>query len=89
MTYKQNGEELFFNSSGMFDIQGEYKGESVEIRENKSMTIDYALAKENEGIEFYYLDPESNEWDEIQHIQTKEELAEEKEEILKLRFIQK
>lgn len=67
MTYRENGMEYNFNSSGMFEIEGESQGEPVEIK--KELSVDYALARQNPDIDFYYLDKKTNEWVKKQEIE--------------------
>ena len=68
MTYTQNGEEFFFNSSGMFEIQGTVEGEPVSIAPNQKLTIDYALAKKNPDLRFYRLNENGKDWEVVQNI---------------------
>ncbi len=75
MTYNRNGEELYFNSSGMFDVQGQSEGRSIQIAGDKSLTIDYALAKQNPDIDFYKLDEKDEDWELVSEIQEKEYVA--------------
>lgn len=56
MTYKGK----CFNSSGMFEIQGEANGQPVRIAHGKSLKIDYQLAQKNPDSDFYYL--KNNQW---------------------------
>jgi hypothetical protein len=69
MTYKKDGEEFFFNSSGMFNIQGYSNQEQIIIAENKSISIDYFLAKQNQDIDFYKMEDDSSNWELIHEIQ--------------------
>lgn len=69
MTYEKGGEEFFFNSSGMFYIQGYANNEQIEIAENKSLTIDYFLAKQNLNIDFYRMQDDSSNWELVNEIQ--------------------
>ncbi len=64
MTYKGN----HFNSSGMFEIQGQANGEPIRIATGKSLTIDYRLAKKNPDTDFYRLNERSNQWELVSKI---------------------
>jgi len=75
MTYNRNGEELYFNSSGMFDVQGQSEGRSIQIAGDKSLTVDYALAKQNPDIDFYKLDDQGENWELVSEIQEKKYVA--------------
>ncbi|MBC7865054.1 MAG: hypothetical protein IAF38_18920 [Bacteroidia bacterium] len=79
MTYKKDNVEYNFNSSGMFELEGTSKGEKVEIDPAKNVQIDYALAKQNPDIDFYYLNKSTGAWE------MKQEIKEEKKskEIIK------
>ena len=58
MVIQKNGEEYGFNSSGMFSIEGTFKGKEIGIAPTKQLSIDYFLAKKNN-------------WKEVQSIKTK------------------
>jgi hypothetical protein len=68
MIYTKNEEQFFFNSSGMFEIEGQLNGEKIEIIKGKSLTIDYHLAKKNSDINFYKLNADSSNWELISEI---------------------
>lgn len=68
MNYTQNGEKTCFNSSGMFSITGTSEGEDVSIAKDKSLSFDYAIAKQNENIDFYQLKSDSSDWELISEI---------------------
>lgn len=72
MTYKTNGGEFFFNSSGMFEIKGSVNNNPVQVAKNKSMKIDFALAKQNPDINFFQLKADGN-WKKVQDIATSNE----------------
>jgi hypothetical protein len=67
MTYKEKDVEYNFNSAGMFEINGEVKGEPVALK--TEMQIDYQLANKIPDIDFYYLDKNKNEWVKKQEIE--------------------
>jgi hypothetical protein len=75
MNYKEKGEEYYFNSSGMFELGGSSKGEEVFIKQGAKVEVDYALAKQNPDIDFFYLDKKTNEWVKKQDILNNAELA--------------
>lgn len=76
MQYKQKGEELYFNSSGMFELAGKTKGSQINIREGKSLSLDYSLTQNVPNTDFYKLNKENTGWELIQKIPTlKETLA--------------
>jgi len=58
MTYKGNN----FNSSGMFEIQGQCKGEPVRVANGKSLKIDYHVARKNPNTDFYRLNESTKQW---------------------------
>jgi hypothetical protein len=68
MNYNKDGEEQYFNSSGMFNIKGEANGKTISIDKDKSMTIDYELAMKNADIDFYSLTTE-NKWNLVSEIE--------------------
>lgn len=68
MIYKKANEEFFFNSSGMYAIQGYTDNEKVSIAENKSLSVDYYLAKQNKDIDFYRMEDDSSNWEFVQEI---------------------
>ncbi len=71
MIIKKDGKEYGFNSSGMFSVEGTFKGEKMSIAPTKQLSIDYSLAKKNNDIDFYKLDEKTNNWKGIQAIKTK------------------
>lgn len=58
MTYKGYN----FNSSGMFELQGQSNGEPVRVASGKSLQMDYHLAQKNPNTDFYRLNERSKEW---------------------------
>ncbi|MFM9984647.1 MAG: hypothetical protein ACKVOK_05400, partial [Flavobacteriales bacterium] len=69
MTFTENGEELCFNSAGMFEIKGECKGQKVQIARGKEIKVDYPLAQKPEGLAFYRFDEAANNWVKEQSIE--------------------
>lgn len=70
MIYKKQGEDLLFNSSGMFSIFGTCDGKPVEVAPNKKMTMDYALVRKNPETNFYVLKEDSSNWEFVSEIAT-------------------
>ncbi len=70
MVYNNGSEEFNFNSSGMFEIYGSTKGKTISLRNEKSLTIDYALARKNPDIAYYQLKGDRTGWTKIQTILT-------------------
>ncbi len=70
MTYTNTrGEEYNFNSAGMFNITGKTRsGTSINIAKDKPLRVDYKLARNEKGIDFYMLDSSMGEWKQIQKI---------------------
>ncbi len=62
-------EESFFNSSGMFEIEGNANGKPVNIAAQKQIVIDYALAKQNPDIQFFNLNEVNQKWEKVQEIE--------------------
>jgi len=71
MTYKENNQEQYFNSAGMFEIQGTCNGKSLELCKDKSIRVDYAIANQVKDMAFYMLNKTNNEWLKAQEIQPK------------------
>src|SRR5688572_24854960 len=67
MTYKQGDEEYFFNSSGMFEINGVVNNEPVNIAKGKNIKIDFALAVKNPDISFFKMN-NKGDWKKVQAI---------------------
>jgi len=72
MTYTVGGERTYFNSSGMFHIGGSSQGRAVEVAWGKSLTIDYAISKQNPDIDFYRLNDDGGNWKLVSQIQPPE-----------------
>jgi len=68
MNYTKGNIEYNFNSSGMFSIKGYSEGKEISINPKKPLYIDYALAKQNDNIDFYRLKDDSTNWDFIEEI---------------------
>ena len=52
----------------MFDIQGYSDNEQIRVAQNKSLTIDYYLAKQNPDIDFYKMQDSSSNWELVNEI---------------------
>ncbi len=55
MTYSEDGEELYFESAGMFDIKGYSDGNEVNIAKDKSLNVHMASDVYGD-FDFYYFD---------------------------------
>lgn len=76
MNYRKGNETLNFNSSGMFEINGKSQNKDVEIKNGKSLTIDYSLTQNIPNTDFYRLNDQNTNWELVQEIPTlKESLA--------------
>jgi hypothetical protein len=92
MTYKENNQEQYFNSAGMFEIQGSCNGQALELCKDKSIKVDYAIAHQVKDMAFYSLNKTNNEWLKAQEIQPKKlvkKLARRKRRIRHGHFIDK
>lgn len=69
MTYTKGGEELNFDSAGMFEINGRSEGKEIAIAPDKSLSIDYHLAKKNDSIDFYRLKKDQSNWELVSNIE--------------------
>ncbi len=68
MTYRENDEDFLFNSSGMFEIRGTLNNQSISMKPNSKMVMDYALARKNQNTNFYQLNDKTQSWSKIQDI---------------------
>lgn len=68
MKFDQNGEEVFFESAGMFSIDGKCEGKSCEVKSGKSLRIDYALTSQINDLAFYRLNDDKKGWTELSTI---------------------
>lgn len=86
MVYEKEGEELNFESAGMFDINAFAGGEPVFIADNKNLSVEMASFKPGEDFNFYYYDPQQENWDYLgtEAPQENEEKAKQVEELAKL-----
>lgn len=76
MQYTDGKETFNFNSSGMFEIRGQAKGQDVSIRKDKALQLDYALTQNVPNTDFYQLNEKNSNWKLVQKIPTlKESLA--------------
>lgn len=62
MTYKSNNIEHYFNSAGMFEIQGTCEGKAVQLCSGKQLKVDYAIANQVKDMGFFSLNRTRNEW---------------------------
>lgn len=62
--------DLNFNSSGMFELEGEYLNEEVKIKPEKPLLMDYSLTQNIPETDFYQLDKDAANWVLVEKIQT-------------------
>ena len=67
MTYQNDGEEMRFNSAGMFSLYGTSNGKDITIRDNTEINVDYALATQQHDIAFYGLQ-NNDTWELVENI---------------------
>ena len=75
----ENGEELVFESAGMFEINASNNGKAVQVNPNNKIKVDAVSFSDNSKFNRYDLDPKTNTWrelgkDEIKIATKKEEL---------------
>ena len=75
----ENGEELVFESAGMFEINASNNGKAVQVNPNNKIKVDAVSFSEDAKFNRYDLDPKTNTWrelgkDEIKTATKKEEL---------------
>lgn len=64
MTYKDHN----FNSAGMFEIYAFQNGDTLDIKNNRDISIDFVMTKNESGIGFYELNEERKQWEFIHPI---------------------
>lgn len=62
MNYKQNGQDYFFNSAGMFKIGATKDNEEVFLDPKKQISIDFKLTENLPDLNFYKFDETKNVW---------------------------
>jgi hypothetical protein len=80
MVYDSAGQTCNFESAGMFDINAFAGSTPVFIADNKNLSVEMASFKPGDDFNFYYYDPQSNNW-ECQGRKTAETNREKQEEI--------
>lgn len=75
----ENGEELVFESAGMFEINASNNGKAVQVNPNNKIKVDAVSFSDDSKFNRYDLDPKTNTWrelgkDEIKTATKKEEL---------------
>jgi hypothetical protein len=63
MVYDSAGQSCNFESAGMFDINAFAGEEPVFIADQKNLSVEMASFKPGDNFNFYYYDPETNNWD--------------------------
>jgi hypothetical protein len=66
MKFDRNGEEVWFDSGGMFEIQGYAKNVACEIAPAKQLKLDFAFAAKPAAMSFYRLYDDQTSWQKIQ-----------------------
>jgi len=69
MTYKDHN----FNSAGMFEIYALQNGDTLDIKNNGDISIDFVMTKNEAGIGFYKLNEERKQWEFIHSITDEKE----------------
>ncbi len=75
----ENGEELVFESAGMFEMNASNNGKAVQVNPNNKIKVDAVSFSDDSKFNRYDLDPKTNTWrelgkDEIKTATKKEEL---------------
>ncbi len=64
MNFNRQGEDVYFNSTGMFEIRAYDKaGQALALRPGKKADIDFVQTQILEGTEFWRYDETANSWD--------------------------
>ncbi|WP_018342668.1 anti-sigma factor family protein [Cytophaga aurantiaca] len=71
MTYK----EYNFNSAGMFEIYALQDGDTLGIKNQSAVAIDFVMTKNEAGIGFYQLDQQKQEWEFIEALNNRQEVV--------------
>ena len=61
----ENGEELVFESAGMFEINASNNGKAVQVNPNNKIKVDAVSFSDDPKFNRYDLDPETNTWREL------------------------
>jgi hypothetical protein len=69
MYYSDNGENMVFNSSGMFDISGKQGEKPVFIKKGEEIKVDFVPTKNIEaGTDFYQYSKSQNQWADLSKV---------------------
>ncbi|MBI1287062.1 MAG: OmpA family protein [Flavobacteriales bacterium] len=65
MKYKGNGKVEDFESAGMFSLTASQRNRPVELRPDRSVSLDFASVSTDDDFDFFFLDPNSGEWNDV------------------------
>lgn len=63
MNFEMNGEDVYFNSTGMFEIRAYNDSEEVMLRPGKSIGLDIVQTQVLEGTQFWRFNETTNTWE--------------------------
>ncbi|MFT6921745.1 MAG: hypothetical protein ACJA1C_000742 [Crocinitomicaceae bacterium] len=67
MTYKSGDNELNFSSNGMYEVRATKDGKDLSLA--KPIAVDFNCTEQAEGVDFYQMDDETGEWEQLQKIE--------------------
>lgn len=73
MKYGEDGMEYNFHSAGMYEIRGYQNGEELKLK--KPITVDFNCTEQADGIDFYALNDQSDEWNKLHSIEFSAEIT--------------
>jgi hypothetical protein len=65
MTYRNGKVNRDFNSAGMFEFYILQNGDTLALRKNASVQVDFQMTRDIEGLAFYKLDKAKKNWTEL------------------------
>lgn len=65
MKYKGNGSVQDFESAGMFSLTASQRNRPVELRPERTVSMDFVSTSADNNFDLYFLDPTSGEWNTI------------------------
>lgn len=65
MTFKNNGKTEYFESAGMFQLEANFNGSPIKLKDDKSIDVSLASYKEGEDFNFYRMDENSKSWNQV------------------------
>ena len=69
MYYPNKGENMIFNSSGMFDISATQEGKPIFIKKSEEIKVDFVPTKNIEsGTDFYKYSTSQNQWSDLSKV---------------------